>query len=288
MKKVKFAANVTADQMAMLTAGFSGADLANLVNEAALIATRRGAEAVEQSDFTAALERIIAGVERKSRVLNPTERRRVAYHEMGHAVIALAMGENEAVHKVSIIPRGIGALGYTMRRPTEDRYLMSKRELESKLAIALGGRAAETLFFDDISTGAADDLDKATEIARAMITQYGMSSELGLAAYEREPTPLLGSQSRIRSYEYSEKTAEAIDHEIQRLLNRSVTVATHVIRSNKDFVEECASILMAKETIEEHELKQLWDKARKEAGGGGDEGDASHNIRRLSDFTGTA
>jgi cell division protease FtsH len=285
MKKVKLASGVGAESLAMMTAGFSGADLANLVNEAALIATRRGAEAVEQSDFTQALERIIAGVERRSRVLNPAERRRVAYHEMGHAVMALAMGENEAVHKVSIIPRGIGALGYTMRRPTEDRYLMSKKELESKLAIALGGRAAETLFFDDISTGAADDLDKATEIARAMVTQYGMSAELGLAAYEREPTPLLGSQQRVRSYEYSEKTAESIDKEIQRLLNRSVTVATHVIRSNKDFVEECASILMAKETIEEQELKNLWDKSRTQKDGGGKD---VQNIRRLSDFTGTA
>jgi cell division protease FtsH len=286
MKKVKLAPGVTAAHLAALTAGFSGADLANLVNEAALFATRRGADAVEEPDFTAALERIIAGVERRSRVLNPAERRRVAYHEMGHAVVALAMGENEAVHKVSIIPRGIGALGYTMRRPTEDRYLLAKRELESKLAIALGGRAAETLFFDDISTGAADDLDKATEIARAMITQYGMSSELGLAAYEREPTPLLGSQSRIRSYEYSEKTAESIDKEIQRLLNRSVTVATHVIRTNKDFVEECASILMAKETIDEHELKKLWDKSHQAQAAA--ENDEAHNVRRLSDFTGTA
>jgi cell division protease FtsH len=196
------------------------------------------------------------------------------------------MGENESVHKVSIIPRGIGALGYTMRRPTEDRYLMAKRELESKLATALGGRAAETLFFDDISTGAADDLDKATEIARAMITQYGMSSELGLAAYEREPTPLLGSQSRVRSYEYSEKTAELVDREIQRLLNRSVTVATHVIRTNKDFVEECASILMAKETIDEQELKKIWEKYHHDQQPAGE--DEGHNVRRLSDFTGTA
>jgi cell division protease FtsH len=207
---------------------------------------------------------------------------------MGHAVVALSMGENEAVHKVSIIPRGIGALGYTMRRPTEDRYLLAKRELESKLAIALGGRAAETLFFDDISTGAADDLDKATEIARAMITQYGMSTELGLAAYEREPTPLLGSQARVRSYEYSEKTAESIDKEIQRLLNRSVTVATHVIRTNKDFVEECASILMAKETIDEQELKKLWEKSHQANSAESSSDDEAHNVRRLSDFTGTA
>ncbi len=279
MKKVKFAPGVTSEQMAMLTAGFSGADLANLVNEAALIATRRGAEAVEQRDFTEALERIIAGVERRSRVLNPAEKRRVAYHEMGHAAVALSLGENEAVHKVSIIPRGIGALGYTMRRPTEDRYLMSKRELDAKLAIALGGRAAETLFFDDISTGAADDLDKATEIARAMVTQYGMSGELGLAAYEREPTPLLGGQSRVRSYDYSEKTAEAIDHELQRMLNRSVTVATHVIRVHRDFIEECVRILLMRETIDEQELRKLWDKSKQ---------NEISNVHHLNDLTGTA
>ncbi|OFZ18657.1 MAG: cell division protein FtsH, partial [Bdellovibrionales bacterium GWB1_55_8] len=153
MKKVTLAKEINSDVLSSMTAGFSGADLANLVNEAALIATRRQADAVEMRDFTEAVERIVAGLERKSRLLGAKEKRRVAYHEMGHAVVALATGETDTIHKVSIIPRGIGALGYTMQRPTEDRYLMGMRELENKLAMMMGGRAAEAMFFDDISTG---------------------------------------------------------------------------------------------------------------------------------------
>lgn len=260
LKKIKVSPNMNSEVLAGLTAGFSGADLGNLVNEAALFATRRGADYVEEKDFNEAIERIVAGLERKSKVLHPDEKRRVAFHEMGHATVALALGAGEEVHKVSIIPRGFGALGYTMRRPTEDRYLMGKKELEKKLAIALGGRAAESIFFDDISTGAADDLDKATEIARAMITRYGMSSELGLAIFEKDPTPFLANQALTRAYSYSEKTAEAIDSEIRRILDRSITLALHTIRKFQSFMTEGSTILLEKETLDQTELKKVWDK----------------------------
>ncbi|MFN6961040.1 MAG: ATP-dependent zinc metalloprotease FtsH, partial [Rhodocyclaceae bacterium] len=183
-KKITLAPDVDLEQVAALTTGFSGADLANLVNEAALVATRRKADAVGMSDFTAAIERLVAGLEKKSRVLNEQERRTVAYHEMGHALVALALPGTDPVHKVSIVPRGIGALGYTIQRPTEDRYLMTREELENKIAVLLGGRAAEKLVFGRLSTGAADDLAKATDIARDMITRYGMDEELGFIAYE--------------------------------------------------------------------------------------------------------
>jgi cell division protease FtsH len=260
MRKVKLSPSVDVNIIAGMTAGFSGADLANLVNEAALIATRRKAQSIELNDFTMAIERIIAGLERKNRLLNPQERKRVAYHEMGHAVVALALGQSEVIHKVSIIPRGIGALGYTLSRPTEDRYLMERRELENKMAIALGGRASEMKFFTDISTGAGDDLDKATEIARAMVTRYGMSDALGLGVYEREPTPMLGSHFPVRMFDYSEKTAQMIDDEVNRLLDRSLEKAEEVIDRYTDLIQEAAAILLDKETIDEGGLKELWNK----------------------------
>ncbi len=260
MKKIKLAPHVDVKVLASMTAGFSGADLANLVNEAALIATRNGDKVVSLNSFTFAIERIIAGLERRSRVLNHEEKKRVAYHEMGHAIVALALGQGEVVHKVSIIPRGLGALGYTMRRPTEDRYLMSSRELESKMAIALAGRASEDLFFDDISTGSGDDLDKATDIARAMVTRYGMDPKLGLAVYERESSAMLGNPAAIRAFEFSEKTAQQIDNSIQNIMNRSMKLATDVIHNYKALIEEAVHILIVKETIDEIGLKQLWEK----------------------------
>ena len=258
MKPLKLAADVDAKVLAGMTAGFSGADLANLANEAALIATRRGAERVELRDFTEAIERIVAGLERRSRLLRPEEKRRVAYHEMGHAVAALALGSGEIVHKVSIIPRGIGVLGYTMRRPTEDRYLVSRGELDSSIAIALGGRAAESIFFEDISTGAGDDLDKATEIARAMVTRYGMDASLGLAVYEREATPILGSQAPVRLFEYSEETARRIDRAIDEALDRGMKLALAQIEGNREVIEEAVAELLVKETLDEGQLRSIW------------------------------
>ncbi len=177
-------------QIAALTPGFTGADLANLVNEAALQATKRDAPAVSMADFTVAVERIVAGLERKSRLLIPREREIVAYHEMGHALVALATPGADPVQKISIVPHGIGALGYTMQRPTDDRFLMSRGELKGKMAVLLGGRSAEALVFDDISSGAADDFEKATHIARAMVTRFGMSKELGQMAMKRSARPI--------------------------------------------------------------------------------------------------
>lgn len=263
LKKIKLAKDFDVESLAALTAGFSGADLATLVNEAALIATRRGAKAVEFQDFNQAIERTVAGLERRSRVLNASEKRRVAFHEMGHAIVGLALHEDEAIHKVSIIPRGVAALGYTMRRPIEDRYLMSKEELEKKLAMILGGRAAEAVFFQDISTGASDDLDKATEIAHAMVTRYGMSRSLGLATYERESTPFLASQA-VRAFDYSEKTAEMIDDEVNTLLSRAFDRAKEMVSRYRSALQEGAEVLLVKETIDEDDLKKIWSREQVE------------------------
>src|SRR5262249_1098396 len=179
LRKAKLSTDVEPDQIAAMTPGFSGADLANLVNEATLFATRRGADAVSMEDFTAAIERIVAGLEKRNRLLNPQERKIVAYHETGHALVALSLPGTDKVHKVSIIPRGIGSLGYTIQRPTEDRYLMTREELENRMAVLLGGRAAETVVFGRVSTGASDDMAKVTDIARSMVTRFGMVEKLG-------------------------------------------------------------------------------------------------------------
>jgi cell division protease FtsH len=194
LKKARTAKDVDVEQIAGVTPGFSGAELANLVNEAALLATRRRANAVTLEDFTQAIERIVAGLEKKNRLLNAKERRVVAYHEMGHALVALSLPGTETIHKISIIPRGIGSLGYTIQRPTEDRFLMSQSELDAKMAVLLGGRAAETIVFGEISTGAADDLVKVTDIARSMVTRFGMVTALGQVTYEEEPHKFLPSR----------------------------------------------------------------------------------------------
>ena len=208
LKKAKLAPDVEPEKIAALTPGFTGADLANLVNEATLLATRRKAGAVTMEDFNNAVERIVAGLEKRNRLLNPKEREIVAYHEMGHALVAMALPGVDPVHKVSIIPRGIGALGYTIQRPTEDRFLMTLEELENKMAVLLGGRAAEKIVFGHLSTGAADDLAKVTDIARAIVTRYGMSERLGHIALEKDrrsflatDQPYYGPQERTYSDE---------------------------------------------------------------------------------------
>jgi cell division protease FtsH len=179
IKRIKLAADVRLDEIAGITPGFTGADLANLVNEAAIVATRRGASEVTTPDLTAAVERIVAGAERKGRLLHPHERRVVAYHEMGHALAAASLPDTDPVHKVSIIPRSIGALGYTMQRPTDDRFLITMRELKDRMVVLLSGRAAEEIAFGEVSTGAADDLAKVTDIARQIVTRFGMTKALG-------------------------------------------------------------------------------------------------------------
>ncbi|MGB7757014.1 MAG: ATP-dependent zinc metalloprotease FtsH, partial [Salinisphaera sp.] len=221
VKKIRLADDVALEQIAALTTGFTGADLANLVNEAALLATRRRAEAVTMLDFNNAIERIVAGLEKKNRILNPREREIVAHHEMGHALMTRLLPGVDPVHKVSIIPRGIGALGYTLQRPTEDRFLMTREELENKIAVLLGGRAAEKLVYGHLSTGAADDLSKATDLARSMVTRYGMDEQLGYVTYDHEPASLLGPGGYGGSSErpFSEQTADAIDSAVRAIIH---------------------------------------------------------------------
>ncbi|MDH3484857.1 MAG: ATP-dependent zinc metalloprotease FtsH [Myxococcales bacterium] len=260
-KNVALASEVDLQAVASLTPGFTGADLANLVNEAALVATRRDAEAVNMEDFTAAIERIVAGLEKKNRLLNPRERKVVAYHEMGHALVALMCKQCDPVHKVSIIPRGVGALGYTMQRPTEDRFLMTREELEEKMAVLLGGRAAEQLVFGHLSTGAADDLAKVTDVARSMVTRYAMVPELGHVSYESESSAFLGGPgSPFRTREYSDDTAREIDTAVRAIVQRSFDKALNILREERDALEEGAKQLLEKETLGETELNALYDK----------------------------
>lgn len=256
--KIKVAGDVDPEQIAALTPGFSGADLANLVNEAALLATRRRADAVSAEDFTMGVERIVAGLEKKNRVLNPRERRTVAYHEMGHALVAMMTPGADAVHKISIIPRGIGALGYTIQRPTEDRFLMTTTELEDKMAVLLGGRAAEQLVLGEISTGAADDLVKVTNIARSMVTRFGMTPALGQVAYETEQNPWLGVPSGSHGpRDFSEETAREIDTAVKALVDRAFDKATTMIGARRSLLERGAEALLEKETLMADDLRAL-------------------------------
>jgi cell division protease FtsH len=259
LKKIsKLAQDVKPEQIAALTPGFTGADLANLVNEATLLATRRRAEEVAMADFTAAIERIVAGLEKRNRLLNPLERKVVAYHELGHAMVALALPGTETVHKVSIIPHGVGALGYTIQRPTEDRYLMTRAELEHKMAGLLGGRAAEQLVFREISTGAADDLARATDIARAMVLRYGMSDALGNVAYDRDRSPFLQSNVPVpQERNYSEVTAEAVDGAVRQLVDQAFRQASAILQQNRALLDRTAAALLETETLDEPEIERL-------------------------------
>ena len=259
MKKVaKLAEDVKPEQIAALTPGFTGADLANLVNEATLLATRRNAEAVTMGDFTSAIERMVAGLEKRNRLLNPLERRVVAYHELGHAMVALALPGAETVHKVSIIPRGIGALGYTIQRPIEDRYLMTRPELENKMSGLLGGRASEQLVFREVSTGAADDLARATDIARAMVLRYGMSEALGNVTYDRDRSPFLQpNMPAPQERNYSEETAEAVDRAVRQLVDRAFQRAYAILQQNRALLDRTAAALLETETLDEPAIEQL-------------------------------
>ncbi len=260
MRKAKLGPDVDAEKVAGITPGFTGADLANLVNEATLLATRRKADAVTMDDFNNAVERIVAGLEKRNRLLNPKEREVVAYHEMGHALVALSLPGSDAVHKVSIIPRGVGALGYTIQRPTEDRFLMTREELENKMAVLLGGRAAEKLVFGHLSTGAADDLGKVTDIARAMVTRYGMSDKLGHVALEKGPSPFLGPNPYAgfpQERDYGEATADAIDAEVRAIVERAFERSVGLLAERRGLLEKTARRLLETETLDEGELKEL-------------------------------
>ncbi|EIR5746742.1 ATP-dependent metallopeptidase FtsH/Yme1/Tma family protein [Escherichia coli] len=258
VKKVTLAQDVDLEQVAALTTGFSGADLANRVNEAAPAARRRRASAVELQDFTATIERIVAGLEKKSRVLNPKERETVAHHEMGHALVALALPETDPVHKISIIPRGIGALGYTLQRPTEDRFLMTRTDLEHKIAVLLGGRAAEKLVFGELSTGAADDLARATDIARDMITRFGMDEGLGYIAFEAQRPRFLDTPELAHGgCRVAESTQARIDQAIRDIVMGVFERAYRILDINRAVLERCARELLARETLDESDIRQL-------------------------------
>ncbi len=261
LKKIAVAEGLDVDSVAALTPGFTGADLANLVNEAALVATRRGGEATTLDDFTQAIERIVAGLEKKSRILGAREREIVAHHEMGHAIIAMSLPGTDPVQKVSIIPRGIAALGYTMQRPTEDRFLLSQSELANRMAVLLGGRAAESLVFNEISTGAADDLVRATDIARNMIVRFGMTSELGQVALEPEAGSfLVGQVPAWRPRSYSDETAAAIDHAVKGLIDAAYRKAREILERNRSILEDSARELLARETLGAQDLARLTER----------------------------
>jgi cell division protease FtsH len=268
MNKVQLAPGVDAEAVASLTPGFTGADLANLVNEAALLATRRSADAVAMTDFSNAVERMVAGLEKRNRLLNAKEREIVAFHEMGHALIALSLPGVDPVHKVSIIPRGVGALGYTIQRPIEDRFLMTREELENKMAVLLGGRAAELIVFGHLSTGAADDLRRVTDIARSMVTRYGMSEKLGSIAYERDPGNSLAAGQQpfpMRESEYAEETAAAIDREVRAVVDRVFQRAQGILKARRAILDRAAGKLLEKETLEPSDLEQLVRETPQEA-----------------------
>ncbi len=263
-KRVRVDPKLDLEAVAALTPGFTGADLANLVNEAALAATRRDASNVALQDFTDAIERIVAGLEKRNRLLNPRERTIVAHHEMGHALVAGALGSTDPVHKVSIIPRGIGSLGYTITRPTDERYLMTREELEQKMSVLLGGRAAEHLVFGHFSTGAADDLAKVAEIARSMVTRYAMVPELGSVAYDTEPQGWLGPGiPSLRPRSFSEETAREIDCAVREIVDRSFDRARAVLARNRTILEESAGLLLEKETLEASDLQPFFERVER-------------------------
>ena len=261
LRKAKLASDIDPEKIAALTPGFTGADIANLVNEATLLATRRGGDAVTLADFTNAVERMVAGLEKRNRLLNPKEREIVAYHEMGHAIVAVSLPGSDTVHKVSIIPRGVGALGYTIQRPTEDRFLMTREELDNKMSILLGGRAAEFVVYGHLSTGAADDLRRVTDIARAMVTRYGMSDKLGGVAYERDPHTFMNGPDvppwSQPQENYAEETAATIDGEVRGLVQAAMDHALGILREKRDVLERSARKLLEKETLEEKDLIEL-------------------------------
>ncbi|CAB5108998.1 Cell division-associated, ATP-dependent zinc metalloprotease FtsH [Olavius algarvensis associated proteobacterium Delta 3] len=240
-----------------MTPGMVGADLANLINEAALLAVRKGKDKVEMADFEEAVERIVAGLEKKNRLINPREREIVAFHEMGHAMVALSLPGTDPVQKISIIPRGIAALGYTMQVPTEDRFLMKKTELLNRIATLLGGRAAEEIIFEDISTGAHNDLAKATDIARSMVKEYGMSSTVGQVYFAREKRGQFLDTVIQGAKEYSEATAELIDSEVRDIIQKQYEKALDLLKSKRQILEKGAAILLEKEKIDGSELKAI-------------------------------
>jgi cell division protease FtsH len=257
VSKITLAADIDLDAVAGMTTGFTGADIANLVNEAAIIATRRDARSVSLSDFVAAIERIVAGLEKKSRVLSAAERRRVAYHEMGHALVASSLPSVDPVQKVSIIPRGVGALGYTIQRPTEDRFLLAESDLRNRIAVLMGGRAAERLIFaDDVSTGAADDLQRATDIALEMVTRHGMDPRIGQRTYAPPPQTFLPGVPTER-VQAAETTTREIDLAVRDIIEEAFARATQVLQSRRADLDKGSELLLTRETVTADEFPAM-------------------------------
>jgi cell division protease FtsH len=258
MRKIKAGSDADPEKIAGITPGFTGADLANLVNEAAIFATRRQGDQVTMQDFTEAVERIVAGSQKRSRLLNPAERERVAYHEMGHALVAASLPGSDPVHKVSIIPRSIGALGYTLQRPTEDRFLITRSELADRMAVLLAGRAAEDLIFGEVSTGAADDLAKVTDIARQIVARFGMTEDIGQAVLEDDRTSFLGdNQFNMKRRDYAEETAREVDLAVRRLIDEAYKRAVAILRENLADLKQGAGLLLDKETLTPEDFAPL-------------------------------
>jgi cell division protease FtsH len=257
LKNIKVSEDVDLSVLAGMTPGMVGADLANLINEAALLAVRRNKKKAGMPEFEEAVERVVAGLEKKNRPINPREREIVAYHEMGHALVAISLPGTDPVQKISIIPRGIAALGYTMQTPTEDRFLMNKSELLNRIATLLGGRAAEEIVFEDISTGAHSDLAGATDIARSMVKEYGMSAKVGQVYFARGKRAQFLNIPMEGAVEYSEATAELIDGEVKDIVNQQYARALEILQQKREVLAKGANLLLEKEKIEGEELKAL-------------------------------
>ena len=257
VRSVKLSPEVDLKVIASRTPGFVGADLANIVNEAALLAARKNKESVEMADFEEAIDRIVAGLEKKNRLMSKKEKEIVAFHESGHAIMASLLPNADPVRRISIIPRGIAALGYTLQLPTEDRYLMTRTELLDRLAVLLGGRVAEEIIFGEISTGAHNDLQRSTDIATSMVKEYGMSEKLGYVTFEKEKKPLFLPSSFLSSKEYSEDTAKQIDAEVKKIIDETYQRVKEILTSQKGKLEELARLLLEKEVVEEADLKKI-------------------------------
>jgi cell division protease FtsH len=256
-RNVKLSPDVDLKVIASRTPGFVGADLANIVNEAALLAARKNKESVEMADIEEAIDRVIAGLEKKGRLMSKKEKEIVAFHESGHAIVASLLPNADPVRRISIIPRGISALGYTLQLPTEDRYLMTKTELLDRLAVLLGGRVAEEIVFGEISTGAHNDLQRATDIATSMVKEFGMSEKLGYVTFEKEKKPLFLPSSLFPSREYSEDTAKQIDEEVKKIVDETYLRVKEILTAKKDQLGELARLLLEKEVVEEADLKKI-------------------------------
>jgi cell division protease FtsH len=262
-RKIQLEEGVELKGIATQTPGFAGADLANLVNEAALLAARDQREKVVLKDFQEAIERVIAGLEKKSRVLSEQEKKIVAYHEVGHAIIGAVMPGGGKVSKISIVPRGLSALGYTLKLPTEDRFLMTEIEFRQQIAMLLGGRAAEALIFQSVTNGASDDLQRATDIAEQMVTLYGMSKALGPLAYEkRSANNFLGNGQASPRRSLSEDTGKAIDEEVKQIVEVAYEQALHILQDNRELLETMTSQLLTTEVLEGDELQSLLNRVR--------------------------